>query len=161
MPESVDYRAILGSSLGADLDADECQTLAGILQTRVLSDGEVLIEEGQKDHALQLVARGAISVERHTPDGLHHVVHVMHPGEFSGVMGFFDGAPRTATLRSSGESLIYVMERSAFETLVSEQPKIAFKVVRSVIRNAYHIIESMNRQMEQLSNYFFKHGGRY
>jgi CRP/FNR family cyclic AMP-dependent transcriptional regulator len=161
MSDGADYRRLMSSSLGAELSLDEAEALAEVMTVHNLAAGQVLIEEAQTDNALYILVDGKIEVSHVGRDAKPVIVHVMRPGEFSGVMGFIDGVPRTATLRSVADSTVYELERAAFEALVEGRPRIAYKLMRGIVRNAYNIIEAMNRQTEEMMGYFFKQGGRY
>ncbi|MDX9767582.1 MAG: cyclic nucleotide-binding domain-containing protein, partial [Ectothiorhodospiraceae bacterium] len=89
-------------SLAQELSDPQCERLLSVMTLRTLSDGDVLIEEGQRDDALYLLIDGALSVCNRTGGGDWNIIHVLKSGDVAGELGFLDGEPRTATLRSLG-----------------------------------------------------------
>ena len=57
-----DGTVVKASVLGEELDAQECELLAAIMEVRHLSPGERLVTEGDVDNRLVLVAAGKIAV---------------------------------------------------------------------------------------------------
>lgn len=85
----------------------------------------------------------------------------MSPGEVAGTRAFVDRTPRKATLRAKGEATVYTLEPETFESLLEEQPRIVYKVMRGLFRITHSNLLRMNQEKEQLSNYINKSGGRY
>ena len=46
MSQKAECEAIVDSSLGQELEKDECQALTTVMKVRSLEDGEVLVKEG-------------------------------------------------------------------------------------------------------------------
>lgn len=156
-----DSEIIARSPLGAELDPRECRTLASVMQARRLRGAEVLIEEGRRDNALYLVASGALAVTRTTGIGDSVTLHLLKIGDVAGEMGFVDGEPHSATLRSEGEAEIYSLTRDALERLLDAHPRLVYKVMRAVVRTVHSILLRMNLQYVELTNYITKQHGRY
>ena len=120
-----DYKQICGSSLGDELKEEECRVLAGCLGVHAVKDGELLVIEGEANCDLYLLATGALSVISIT--GVQEsVVYVMKDGECAGTRAFVDRTPRKATLRASGEAVVYSLTPDAFESLLEKHPLIVF-----------------------------------
>ncbi len=135
--------------------------LSGILTSRTLQDGEVLIEEGRADNALHVIARGRLEVSRRVAGGEFITLHVLKEGDLAGAMGFIDGAGHSATLKAMGEVTIFSMERAAFESLITSHPRLVYRVMRGIIRAVHGILLRMNQQYVEMSNYIRQEHGRY
>lgn len=149
------------SPLGAELDPTDCRTLTGVMAIRRLADGEVLIEEGGSDDALQLVVSGALAVTRNTAGGGWVTLHLLRRGDIAGEMGFLDGEKHSATLRATGETQIYSLQRHALESLVESHPLLVYRVMRAIVRSVHAILTRMNLEYVELTNYITKQHGRY
>ena len=57
MSTSPDCEPIVDSSLGQELEKDECQVLSSVMKIKDLKDGENLVKEGDED--FQTDERGA------------------------------------------------------------------------------------------------------
>ncbi len=160
MGEKADFQKIGTSSLGHELSLKECEVLAQIMGVQHFRDGELLVSERGNEHTLFLLVDGALEVLSET-DGENKVVYTMSPGEVAGTRAFVDRTPRKATLRAKGEATVYTLEPEAFESLLEEQPRIVYKVMRGLFRITHSNLLRMNQEKEQLSNYISKSGGRY
>jgi len=85
----------------------------------------------------------------------------MKEGECAGTRAFVDRTPRKATLRSIGNTTVYTLTPDAFESLLDSQPRLVYKVMRSLFRVTHTNLMRMNQETEQLSNYINKTQGRY
>ncbi len=157
----VDEQAIAKSALGADLTPAEIGALAGLMQVRELAEGDVLVRQGEVDHALHLLARGELDVFRIGLGGADEHLHTMAAGELAGAMGFVDGIPRSATLRAKGQAVVYALERADFETLIDEQPRLVYHLMRAVTRTAHGAMVGLHTEVQELTNYILKQHGRY
>ncbi|MDH5231124.1 MAG: cyclic nucleotide-binding domain-containing protein [Gammaproteobacteria bacterium] len=151
---------IVDSSLGQELERDECQVLSTVMGVRELSDGEVLVEEGDDDNTLFILTSGKLAVSS-IRDGEPVQVYSMQVGECAGTRAFVDLAKRQATLTSVGNSTVYTLKPNDFEGLLSTHPIIVYKVMRALFRLTHMNLMRMNVETQELSNYINKTGGRY
>lgn len=160
MSTSLDCEPIVDSSLGQELEKDECQILANVMKIRDLKDGENLVKEGDHDNTLFVLTKGKLSVISEI-DGKPQAVYKMKVGECAGTRAFVDRAPRRATLTSMGDSTVYTLTPEDFESLLDSHPRIVYKVMRGLFRITHSNLMRMNVETQQLSNYINKTGGRY
>jgi len=160
MNTSADCEPIVDSSLGQELEKDECQILANVMQIKDLKDGEILVKEGDEDTTLFVLTQGKLAVKSQI-DGKEMTVYNMKVGECAGTRAFVDRAPRRATLTSVGNSTVYTLTPENFESLLETHPRIVYKVMRGLFRITHANLMRMNVETQQLSNYINKTGGRY
>jgi CRP-like cAMP-binding protein len=60
--------SLVDSSLGQELGKDECQLLVEVMGVRELSDGEVLVKEGDADNTLFILTKGKLTVSSKIDD---------------------------------------------------------------------------------------------
>ena len=157
----MDEGAIAARRSGRILEPEEVRALAGLMEVRALADGEVLVGQGDIDHALHLLAGGELDVFKKAMGGADEHLHTMSAGELAGAMGFVDGIPRSATLRARGKATVYALERSEFERLIDDYPRLVYHLMRAVTRAAHGAMIGLNTQVEELTNYIVKQHGRY
>ena len=160
MSNQPDCNVLQQSSLGKELNDEECRTLASIMEVNTFNDGTELITEGGKDHTLFLLVSGKLQVIVDN-GGQEVILYTIQPGECAGTRAFVDRTPRTATLRSVGESTVYTMEPERFESLLDTHPHLVYKVMRAIFRITHHNLMRMNQETQQLENYITKTRGRY
>ena len=160
MVDAIDISAIHGSRLGADLSEAQCKALSEVMHVHELADGEVLVQEGDSDQALYLLARGSLVVSKRDGDATQ-LMHTMHEGELAGVTGLLSDTSRRTTLRASGNVVVYSLKREALESLLEEHPRTVYKVMHAIACIAYDIVAELGGQIDQLINYVTKTHGRY
>lgn len=156
----LDETLICSSCLGDELIEEECRVLAGVMDVVHLSDGEMLVSEGQDDDTLFLLVGGKVAVSTFVA-GRDVCVYTMTSGECAGTRAFVDRTPRKATLRAIGDATVYTLEPDVFETLYSTHPRIVYKVMRALFRTTHTNLMRMNQQSQELINYVSRAGGRY
>ena len=161
MSNNADYRLIGNSSVCAEISEEEARILAEIMGVRELKDGELLVNEGEADHTLYILASGKLAVFSADVNGKQNLVYTMTAGECAGTRAFVDRSPRKATLRAVGNATVYMLTPEAFDTVVDEHPRLAYKVMRALFRVTHSNLMRMNQETQQLSNYINKTQGRY
>jgi CRP-like cAMP-binding protein len=157
----VDISTIKTSSLGSELNDEQCERLAGVATSCAIKDGELLIEEGQKDEALHLIVNGHMEAVARTAGGDWVTLQLLREGDMVGEMGFIDGVEHSASLRALGNCELVRLERDSFEELLKTDPDLIYKVMRAIVREVHRILRGMNTQYMEMSNYISKQHGRY
>jgi CRP-like cAMP-binding protein len=148
------------SSLGKDLNEQDCEMLTQVMEVKTYKDGETLVKEGDKDNTLFILIDGKIGVNSNI-DGRETTVYTMKRGECAGTRAFVDLAPRQATLKAVGDTTVYTLTPEKFETLLDSAPKTVYKFMRGLFRLTHMHLMRMNAETQQLANYIHKSGGRY
>lgn len=161
MSEVADYKLVRNSTVGTELNEDNAKLLAAKLGVRRLKDGELLVKEGEADQTLFILAAGRILVTSRDAEGVEQTVYTMHEGECAGTRAFVERTPRKATLRAVGDTTVYTLTPADFDTLLEENPHLAFLVMRALFRVTHANLSRMNRESRELANYISKTQGRY
>ena len=160
MGPQVECSPMQQSSLGKDLNADDCAALITVMGVQEFKDGEVLVQEGEADSTFFILIHGAISVHS-TINGKMTKVYTMKVGECAGTRAFVDLAPRQATLKAVGDTTVYTLEPEDFEGLLDSHPKVVYKFMRGLFRLTHMNLMRMNAESQHLSNYILRARGRY
>jgi CRP/FNR family transcriptional regulator, cyclic AMP receptor protein len=92
-----------------------------------LPDARNLTRQGTGGWEFIVLVEGAADVFR---DG--RTVNKLGPGDFVGEIALITGKPRTATVRTRGESRILVLTASGFRQLMRDVPSIQEKVIAAL-----------------------------
>jgi len=157
----VSPEAIKESPLGADLDKNQCKTLAEVAGFICLKKDTVLLEEGHSDDTLYVVSGGSLEVFKPTGGGDIVTLQLLHKGDMAGILGFVDGVPHSAGIRALRRCELIALDRKALEQLLKKDPDLVYQVMRSIVRSAHRILGRMNAQFVEMSNYISKQHGRY
>jgi CRP-like cAMP-binding protein len=87
--------------------------------------GEVVVRAGETQPALFIVASGTLEVLAESGRAGERRIAVIEPGSVFGEQSFFDGLPRSATVRALSDGELRSLTREAFEVLAAREPDLA------------------------------------
>lgn len=111
---------------------------------RVYSDGEILVRQGEEGDCMFVVQEGRLEVLV-TKDGKEIVLRVAGEGELVGEMAIFEHDVRSATLRVAGRARILTVDKKNFLRRISEDPTIAFRLVKTMCRRVRELSDEVVR----------------
>ena len=115
--------------LFASLDAGECALLAEVVDTRVLSSGEILFKAGDPGQAMYVVARGAMEIFITDNAGQKIQLTQCAKGEVFGELAMLDAGPRTASAIALEDSELLELDRQDLLLLVTKKPEAALHLL--------------------------------
>ncbi len=98
-----------------------------------LLPGELLMQEGEYNHAVYLILEGRIALSTNQEDGQELALAVIRRGEYLGEEGMLTGQPRAATARVQTSALV-------------------LEVPEQVMQRMMELIPALQRFFEQISN---------
>lgn len=139
------------SQLLAEATEHEWERLFSHTELRRLQPGETLFGAGERERALYLVTDGELEMLLPTQRGGEVRFLALAAPTVVGELGFFDGEPRSATVRALTDCEALRLSAESFESLAAREPKLARdvlidfgRVAASRMRYAHGVIaESM------------------
>jgi CRP/FNR family cyclic AMP-dependent transcriptional regulator len=128
------------------MDADDWTRFLSVAEHRLVSPREVVIHEGERSRAFFVVAAGSLEIFR-TVDGREQLLHRIEPMSIFGEQAFFDGLPRSATVRAITDAELFAIGPDAFEVLGARHPHIA----RLALLDLGHILSVRLRTMTDMA----------
>lgn len=150
---SNDILTLSQSVLGTDLSETECQALLEISKKRSLKKDEILFKEGDSDDQLYVVISGKIDVIKNLGAKDETIMAALTAGSLAGELSFIDGEPHSMTLRSRKDSLVIILNRSAFESLITTQPHAVYNVMRAIIRASHKLQRDLNTRFMEMNRF--------
>jgi hypothetical protein len=117
----------------ADLDPDDLDELAGLVEEHIYAPGGDLCKEGDAGDAVFLVVKGRVRVVKAVAEG-ERVLNELGPGACIGEMAVFDAAPRSATVRATERVRALVIPGEGFKTLMLDRPEMAQAIIAELVR---------------------------
>ena len=112
-----------------DFSSDDWNKILNIVETRHFQAGQDLVRNGEQDDSFYILSSGAADVIVRDTKGTESVLTTLPEGSVFGEISFFDGQPRSATIRSiRGGSAIRV-SRANYETFAAWEPVLARKLL--------------------------------
>ena len=110
----------------------DAQEVLSLMKRQRFDDGETVFESGDTGRDLILVLSGSANVLVRTASGQELRLAAVRPGTLLGEVGFLDGAPRSATVRSRGALEIARLARADFDGLGAARPDLAQRLLSNI-----------------------------
>lgn len=120
----------------SELTARQLMDLASHVREQLLTEGEVVVRQGEYDDCLYLVVEGVVQIMR----GDAQLAEI-GPGGFFGEIALFEGIARTATAVTRTRARLLGLERGDMIHLIEEMPGIAIT-----------LLETMSRRVRELTD---------
>ena len=126
------------------LHRDELYAISETMAVRDITAGDTVVEQGGAGDSLFIVAEGMLDVEVDSQTGQGPVaVGRIGAGEVFGEMSLLTGEPRTATVRSRTDALLYEVRKDGFEAILRSRPEIAEAVAAIVAERRMKTLQSL------------------
>ena len=118
--------------LFAKLDTAKLKLIAFTSEQLALRAQEYLFHRNAPADAVYLVLDGFLEVMHEREDGEAEAILQLGQNSLIGEMGVISNAPRSASIRSAGESRVLKIEADTFMDLLSENPSMSLHVMREL-----------------------------
>ncbi|WP_375770508.1 cyclic nucleotide-binding domain-containing protein [Archangium gephyra] len=106
------------------LSDEQKRAIAQRFQTRTVEPGTVLLQQGQRSHALHLLLRGRCSVVHQDPEGGERPYPDMTEGALFGEISLLLDLRVTATVRAATSCLLLVLDQETVKERVLPHPEV-------------------------------------
>jgi CRP-like cAMP-binding protein len=127
----------------ADILKIDIKSLARQGSVKKYENGHTLFFEGDEGSDMYMILQGKVEVLSN-----ENVVATLETGDIFGEMSLVDNLPRSATIRVSEPLSALVLTRENFNSIVSSEPTIAFRVMQNLSKR----IRLMNQEIFMLKN---------
>lgn len=134
--------------LFADLDPADLERMCAAAEERSLADGEELFAEGDEGKQAYVIKHGQLEILK-SSGGREVQIAVRNPGEVIGEMALLEEAPRMASVRARGDSVVIGIRKEHFDQL-TESPGAMRTMLLSITRRLRET-EAMLRQSERMA----------
>lgn len=113
------------------LDENELEQMAALTELRLYPAGHFLCREGEYEEVFYILAEGRVVISKSVGDGEgERILRTAGAGDLIGEMALILNAPRSATVTTTTECTVLEMEKSDFETMLSQSPRMAMDIIR-------------------------------
>ncbi|MCE9574366.1 MAG: cyclic nucleotide-binding domain-containing protein [Deltaproteobacteria bacterium] len=125
----------------ADLDPDDLDQLAALVEERHYQVGQDLCAEGDAGDAVFLLVKGRVRVFKGAGAD-ERTLSELGPGACIGEMAVFDAAPRSATVRALERARVLVVPGEGFKALLVDRPEMSQAIIAELVRRMRGLIAS-------------------
>ncbi len=116
-------------SLFSELNDEEREVVASLLEEHKLSDGKSAFREGSESDGLVLLESGRLTLRSGRTRSL---VGSLEAPDHLGAASLFALGKREVTALAEGACVIFVLSRSALSRLLDDSPRAAFRLAEAV-----------------------------
>jgi CRP-like cAMP-binding protein len=137
------FNILKSNKLFDGLNDEEVGKVAEICNKKEYDVGSVIFNEGSNGTGMYILVEGQVDIQMSMGiDDEPSTVHVIHEREVFGELSLVDRIPRSATARSAGKSVAFLLEADKFKDLSRNNTRIGY----IVMRNIAHIVSSRLRK---------------
>jgi len=103
----------------SELSQPELEVLENHMITRTFRKNTVVINEGDEAKSLYIILSGKVKVFLSNADGKEIIINTQGTGDHFGELALLDDAPRSASVMTTDKSVIGVISKIDFVTLLS------------------------------------------
>lgn len=112
----------------------------------------LLCSEGDPGDCMYLIDEGTIHVLKKGKTSVDIKIAELGAGDVAGMMALFDGEPRSATMRTSGDVSLWKIDRAAFRHLIETHPAVSkgmLSVLSCYLRRESSIVTELRSRDEE------------
>ena len=126
--------------LWAGLDRKDLKAIVKASEERKFETGDVILGKGEGGVGFYLIVDGSVEVKSDSD-----ILAKLGPGQFFGEMAVLDNQPRSADVVAAEPSRCFIVSEWSFKALISENPKIALKMLQELVRRLRDANKSQNQ----------------
>jgi tetratricopeptide (TPR) repeat protein len=141
------FEFLKNTSLFDGLSLTEMKSLWTICETKVFDPGEILIEQDKPGHALYVIKRGDVVVQKIEGNNTNDLAK-LGPGAHLGEMSLIDNAPTSARVVAGQDGVqAFEITRDKFDELLQSDDKIAIKVYKVFISTMAERLRNTTKEL--------------
>lgn len=137
--------ALKGIDFLRALTDDELDRVADSARVEVFGRGEAIVTEGESGSTCYFLKSGRAEVYSRVQGGQESLVTTLRPGGFFGEMSLLTGEPRSATIRTTEESVCIVIDSGVFHSIFREDPELSERLSELLSKRAVELREARAR----------------
>jgi len=115
--------------LWAGLDRKDLKAIVKASEERKFKTGDIILGKGEGGVGFYLIVDGSVEVKSDSD-----ILAKRGPGQFFGEMAVLDNQPRSADVVAAEPSRCFIVSEWSFKALISENPRIALKMLQELVR---------------------------
>ncbi len=115
--------------LFSSLGEPEQEALFASMRIESFNPHQTIFWRGDTGDSFYLISKGQITVTVPNDKGEHVILDTLGPGRFFGEISLLDGGPRTATVRTTETTELYVLNRADFHAFLRQRPDVAIEIL--------------------------------
>ncbi len=145
--ENIKIEFLRNIELFSSLTDDELFQISNKVVIKEFSKNEVILHEEETNEFMYVILLGKVKVVQATEEGKEIILAIHQSQDFFGEISLIDGKTSTAAVVSTGESLVAIISRNNFYSLLYSQRKVLENLLRILclrLRESWNRIHILN-----------------
>ena len=108
--------------LFSGLSREDIAKILGKLEEKSFPTGATIFSQGEKGDSFYIIQSGAVQVLLESAGGRSEIVAVLGPQDCFGEMALLSGEPRSATIRTVKDTIVWRLSREDWDELIEKHP---------------------------------------
>ena len=134
MFNQLDYNRLRSVTIFKDLDKSELEIVHKHVFEQIVKKDSVLFAEGMPGELLYIIMSGCVEIIKKTKDNEQIVLATMGANDIVGEMSLIDLETRSATARTSEDSVLLVIKKQSFNEILQSDPRTAAKILMVLLK---------------------------
>jgi CRP-like cAMP-binding protein len=131
-------------------DGNDLEALGSVGEEKLIKKDEMVFDEDSKGDSMYVIKSGAVKIIKKVKNQ-ENTIAVLNPGEFFGEMALLDGLPRSAAVRATADSELFMIGLTDYQKLRREKPHSALKLMDIIIKVLSNRLRQANKNLEVIS----------
>lgn len=150
MSEPLDYNRLLSINIFSDLKKNELEIVYDRIFVQSIKKDSILFAEGMPGDLLYIIMSGAVVITKKTKEKEEMVLATLGANEIVGEMSLIDSGPRTATARTTVDSVLIVITKQKFNEILQSDPHVASKILMGLLKIVSKRLRTTDKKIEDI-----------
>ncbi len=147
MPVVTDFHTLELKPLFYQLPPEQLAQINALLHSKTFPAGATILAAEQPSEVVYFIDRGAVKIHLEQMDGTDVILAILAAGDVLGEMGLMDAAARSASAITLEETVLWWMERTAFQQCLKTIPQMAYNLLQLLSQR----LRMANEQIQALA----------
>ena len=121
------------------LSREDIAKILGKMEETSFSAGATIFSQGEQGDAFYLIQSGAVQVVLESGAGKSEVVAILGPRDWFGEMALLSGEPRSATIDTVKETVLWRLRREDWDELIEKHPTWLLQFCTTLSKRLSHV----------------------
>lgn len=131
-------------------DGGDLEAMGSVGEEKTVKKEELVFDEDSKGDSMYVIKSGAVKIVKKVKNQ-ENTIAVLNPGEFFGEMALLDGLPRSAAVKATSDSELFMISLEGYQKLRKEKPHTALKLMDIIIKVLSNRLRQANKNLEVIS----------
>jgi CRP-like cAMP-binding protein len=131
-------------------DGGDLEAMGAVGEEKTVKKEELVFDEDSKGDSMYVIKSGAVKIVKKVKNQ-ENTIAVLNPGEFFGEMALLDGLPRSAAVKGTADSELFMISLEGYQKLRKEKPHTALKLMDIIIKVLSNRLRQANKNLEVIS----------